>query len=59
MEHSGRRSERGSWECQHTAVNGKLSGEYSAVEYNEMRKRSRSVNSKLSMGIKLLVLNWK
>ena len=37
MEHSGRRSERGSWECQHTAVNGMLSGEYSAVEYNEMR----------------------
>ena len=47
----------GGWECQHTAVNGKLFGEYSAVEYNEVRKRSWrwSVNVKLSIGIKLLV----
>ena len=55
MEHSGRRSEK-------RKLRGKLGVstyccEYSAVEYNKMRKRSTwlSVNSKLSMGIKLLV----
>ena len=41
-ESSGRRSEtrKRKLGCQHNTVNVKVSGKYSAVEYNEMRIRS-------------------